>query len=247
MIINSVIKGTDNKGTIDLGTTMESTDFLLANGGNLTLSFTYTDSIYSEASVTYYMDDYMQDTVTPRRITTTPNNWNITSLIGPAVSGLHIFRIAATNYNNKIDYIDYRVLYDYPKLVNMTFELNGSGYTLINYINPSVSIEFLDHAYTSQNGIQPLTIIGPGALYDNDITTTIILPATITKIESTAFTGMDVLTSLTIRATVPPELEGNTFDGTQDHLFIYVPSASLSAYQTAWNDTGLTTATIIGI
>lgn len=56
-------------------------------------------------------------------------------------------------------------------------------------------------------------------------------------IADSAFNNCISLTSITIKATTPPEAEGNFFDNTND-CPIYVPSGSVSAYQSAsgWSE-----------
>lgn len=65
--------------------------------------------------------------------------------------------------------------------------------------------------------------------------TVLELPSTITSIGDYAFNNCSSLTSITCLSTVPPALEdyGHSFDSTND-CPIYVPAASVTAYQTAW-------------
>ena len=68
-------------------------------------------------------------------------------------------------------------------------------------------------------------------VFSNRHLTSITLPHTITKIESSAFTNANNLSSLTIYATTPPILEGDPFINTETQITIYVPAESLTDYQ----------------
>lgn len=79
-----------------------------------------------------------------------------------------------------------------------------------------------------------LTAIGEHAFTDSDITG-VDLPASVTSIGKAAFKGTAGRTFI-IRATTPPTIVNDSFGGLPDaNLAIYVPDASLSAYQSAWN------------
>jgi len=247
MIINSVsiVRGTDITKTINLSTTMESTDALLELAGSLNLLFTYTDSEYSEATFTYYMNEAIE-TVS----STITDRWNISTLLSMETPGLYTFRVSATNYNNEIDWIDYRVIYDYSELNNMTIELNVDGnYTLAGYtgLTEAYTLEIFPYAYIAETGIKDLTRISAGVFLGDDYITSIILPDTITKIEDNAFNSASNLASMTIYAITPPELGTNVFLNTESVITIHVPAASLTAYLEAWYDTGLTNALILAI
>ena len=85
----------------------------------------------------------------------------------------------------------------------------GSGVTRIGY-----------YAFTSCSGLTSVTI-----------------PSGVTRIGEYAFEGCTRLTSIKVEATTPPKLEvyGGQFYNTNE-CPIYVPYASVSAYQTAWDD-----------
>ena len=78
-----------------------------------------------------------------------------------------------------------------------------------------------------------LTTIGEHSFTDSDITG-VDLPASVTSIGKAAFKGTAGRTFI-IRATTPPTIVNDSFGGLPDaNLAIYVPDASLSAYQSAW-------------
>ena len=113
----------------------------------------------------------------------------------------------------------------------------------------------VDGVFNIPSGV---TSIGEGAFYQCSGLTSIDIPSSVTSIGSTAFircaglTSIDIpnsvtsigslaffdcgsLTSITVNATTPPTLGSGTFDSTND-CPIYVPSGSVSAYQSAWRD-----------
>lgn len=61
----------------------------------------------------------------------------------------------------------------------------------------------------------------------------IIYPSTTTSIGNTEFMYDNELVSITVKATTPPTIMNETFSHTPDNLIIYVPSESVSAYQSA--------------
>lgn len=64
--------------------------------------------------------------------------------------------------------------------------------------------------------------------------TSITIPSSVTSISLYAFRGCTSLTSVTVEATTPPTLSSGAFDNT-NNCPIYVPSASVSTYQSAWS------------
>lgn len=81
-----------------------------------------------------------------------------------------------------------------------------------------------------------VTNIGGFAFYSCYSLTSVTMPNSVTYIGSAAFLGCGSLQSITCLATTPPTLgEGDThFSGT-NNCPIYVPSGSVSAYQSAWS------------
>ncbi len=79
--------------------------------------------------------------------------------------------------------------------------------------------------------IEPSTFEGCTAL------ATVVLPASINDIDALAFKGCSALQSIYCAATTPPEISAGVFDDIAADAVIYVPTASLSAYQSAaiWN------------
>ena len=63
----------------------------------------------------------------------------------------------------------------------------------------------------------------------------ISIPSSVTSIGKSAFYSCTKLASATVEATTPPTLGTNAFSLTDDDFVIYVPAASVSAYQSATN------------
>ena len=68
--------------------------------------------------------------------------------------------------------------------------------------------------------------------------TSIYIPASVTAIGSSAFHNCSSLSSVTVRATTPPELEQFAFTMNAAGRKIYVPNEALDAYKSAdgWKD-----------
>lgn len=83
------------------------------------------------------------------------------------------------------------------------------------------------------NGV---TTIGRDAFAYCYVLNNVTIGTGITEIGYGAFYNTGRALSLTINATTPPALGANAFEGgTSSHLTIYVPSASVEAYKTAWS------------
>ena len=82
-----------------------------------------------------------------------------------------------------------------------------------------------------------VTSIGTQAFYGCYSLTSCTIGSGVTSIDYGAFSSCNNLSSVTITATTPPTLDSSVFDGTND-CPIYVPSQSVSAYQSAsgWSD-----------
>ena len=78
----------------------------------------------------------------------------------------------------------------------------------------------------------------PSYAFDYTNLESVYLPVTIESIGYRAFADCKQLTALTVYAMVPPTLESNVFQGIQEGLVVYVPSAAIAQYQDAdgWKD-----------
>lgn len=114
----------------------------------------------------------------------------------------------------------------------------AAGYTLpagaLSGVTSIRPYTFFESHVTSVAFPSGLTAIGDHAFTDSDITG-VDLPSSVTSIGKAAFKGTAGRTFI-IRATTPPSIVNDSFGGLPDaNLAIYVPDASLSAYQSAWN------------
>lgn len=116
-----------------------------------------------------------------------------------------------------------------------------SGLTSIEIPNSVTSIG--DGAFANCRGLTSIDIpnsvtsIGNNTFYFCTSLTSVTIPNSVTYIGAGSFNGCSSLTSITINATTPPTLEMWAFQNT-NNCPIYVPSASVSAYQAAsgWSD-----------
>lgn len=90
----------------------------------------------------------------------------------------------------------------------------------------------LDTQLTIPDGV---TTIGTAAFSGANKCPKLSLPSTLTSAGEQAFLGLSVCTEISITATTPPSIAANTFAALNASCVIKVPSASLTAYQTATN------------
>ena len=87
-----------------------------------------------------------------------------------------------------------------------------------------------------------VTVIGKNAFSDCAALTTLTIPAGVTTIESYAFYFCTALAEMTVLATVPPTVaDADVFYNVNTDIPVYVPAASLAAYQNAevWKEFNL--------
>ena len=75
--------------------------------------------------------------------------------------------------------------------------------------------------------------IGDGAFYSCNALQSVTIPNSVTKIGASAFQNCTKLGSVFCKATTPPSIDSGTFANNNDERYIYVPSASVSAYKEA--------------
>ena len=92
--------------------------------------------------------------------------------------------------------------------------------------------------YTIPNSV---TVIGVNAFAYCDALTQVTIPNSVTSIGEWAFDRCTALAEMTVLATVPPTLIENVFRDVDRNIPVYVPAASLAAYQAAevWKDFNL--------
>lgn len=82
---------------------------------------------------------------------------------------------------------------------------------------------------------EEITIIPTECFYDCDGMTDIYLSENVRVIQSKAFGECNGLVNFTCYATEPPTIYSDTFINMNENLKIYVPSAAVNAYKTAWS------------
>lgn len=108
---------------------------------------------------------------------------------------------------------------DVPASVNM------SGTTLFS---TCLSLK----EYVLPNGT---TEIGTSQFYSCSSLAKITIPQNVVSIGNLAFSGCNTLSEIHIQATTPPTVGTNAFQNIASGYVMYVPTGTLSAYQTAWS------------
>ena len=75
--------------------------------------------------------------------------------------------------------------------------------------------------------------IADKAFYNCSALTQITIPNSMTNIGYGAFTGCTALTQITVKATVPPTVRSDAFEGISPDIPVYVPAEALTAYKAA--------------
>lgn len=94
--------------------------------------------------------------------------------------------------------------------------------------------KLIDRTITEVEFDNTITSIGERAFDGCSSLTSVTIPSWITSIGSWAFSDCSSLTSVTVLATTPPTLGSQVFYNT-NNCPIYVPSGTLSAYESAWS------------
>ena len=129
------------------------------------------------------------------------------------------------------------ILSNFPnlnKIGNEAFE----GCTNLRYANiPSTVIHFGDNVFARCSSLDgcyldqsQITSIGLSTFIDCTLLTTVTLPSTLTYIGNGSFIHCNSLVSIYCYATTPPKVNSGAFDN-KSNIRLFVPSASVSAYQ----------------
>ena len=113
---------------------------------------------------------------------------------------------------------------------------NCLSLTTVNIPNGVTKIEYSAFQgcsnLTTVNIPNSVTLIDTNAFYNCISLASVTIPSSVTKINNRAFYGCGGLTSITWEATTPPTLGNSVFNNT-NNCPIYVPAASVTAYQGA--------------
>ena len=113
--------------------------------------------------------------------------------------------------------------------------------SISNITIPSGVTSIGDNTFRACSSLSSITIpnsvtsIGESTFLGCTSLSGITIPSGVTSISNYAFRNCTGLTSVTVNATTPPTLGSNVFISTNENMVIYVPAASLSAYQSAWS------------
>lgn len=117
--------------------------------------------------------------------------------------------------------------YAFQYCVNLESVVFGNGLTIIS----DYSFEHCA-SLTSITFSNSVTYIGMAAFDDCKSLSSVTIPNSVTYIGMAAFYDCTSLTAITCEAETPPSVDGGAFDNT-NNCPIYVPAASVNAYQTA--------------
>ncbi|MDC7124362.1 MAG: leucine-rich repeat protein, partial [Spirochaetales bacterium] len=90
-------------------------------------------------------------------------------------------------------------------------------------------------AVTSVTLSNSITSISASTFENCSSLTTITIPESVTSIGDSAFSGCTSITSYIVEGSSPATLGTDSFDGASDYI-IYVPSDSVTTYQSSWSD-----------
>lgn len=145
--------------------------------------------------------------------------------LGPAIFA-NCTNLASVSIGNSVTTIPYGMFSGCSHLT--TVSIPNSVTSIANYAFSSCT------SLTSISLPNSITSIGDGAFTSCSNLTSFTLPDSITSIGDSAFTFCSHLTSFTSNLNTPLTINANVFSGvTLSNCTLYVPSGSVSAYQTA--------------
>ena len=132
-----------------------------------------------------------------------------------------------------------------PESVTWIFEATFAGCSSLTSITiPESVLIFEGHVFEDCSSLTSITIPKSVQVFGDHVfegcssLTSMILPEYVTNIGDNAFSGCTSLTAITCKSTIPPVCISDAFYDVDKSIPVYVPAASVSAYQTAegWKD-----------
>lgn len=126
---------------------------------------------------------------------------------------------------------DYKVMVEFSGGTKRAVECDGNAQLLrsnVNYYGSNFEKCWVGECVTMIGAYQNFPFM-------NSPVIEVYLPSTLTSIGGYAFSNANQMTTLTCYATTPPYLNAHVFDYCSSLAHIYVPAASVSAYQSSWS------------
>lgn len=126
---------------------------------------------------------------------------------------------------------DYKVMVEFSGGTKRAVECDGNAQLIrsnVNYYGSDFEKCWVGECVTMIGAYQDFPFM-------NSPVIEVYLPSTLTSIGGYAFSNANQMTTLTCYATTPPYLNAHVFDYCSSLAHIYVPAASVSAYQSSWS------------
>ena len=199
-----------------------------------------TELVFSESlgTIGAHAFHYCQDLTSITCYNTTPPNVGESAFEGADKTiPVYVPAEALSSYQNHADwsvFTNLQAIVTEFTVGNLRYEITdktAGTVKVIGYVNtPEGALEIpstVEHKGTTYS----VTSIGVKAFYDCTGLTSLTLPASLTNIETYALYNCSGLTKMTVFATTPPTVEGSAFYNISKETPVYVPAASLAAYQ----------------
>ena len=112
--------------------------------------------------------------------------------------------------------------------------LDGQSYTIPAMVTRIGSFSMQEATFQMVEIPDGVLEIGWAAFADCDQLSRVVISKSVVNIQGRAFAGCDQLSEIIMKRANPPYLADNAFEDTYENFSILVPSASVSAYESAW-------------